>query len=64
MMEPTFCCQELSVPEPSMDDFSVVCELDVRWGFVLLRVSSLALKRGILNNKAFFKLRGLSVDIK
>ena len=61
--EVTLLCQELFVPGPSINDFSVVWELDMRRGGVLLRVSSLALKRAILDNKAFFKLRGLSVDV-
>ena len=55
--EVTLLCQELFVPGPSINDFSVVRELDVRRGGVLLWVSSLALKRAILDNKAFFKLR-------
>ena len=61
--EVTLPCQELFVPGPSVDDFLVVRELDVRRGDVLLKVSSLTLKRGTLNNKAFFRLRGLSVDV-
>ena len=63
MREVTLFCQGLFVPGPSIDDFSVVRELDVRWGSVLLRVSSLTLKREILENKVFFTFRGLSVDI-
>ena len=51
--ELTLICQELFVPGPTEDDFSVVRELDVRRGGVLLKVSSLRWKRGILNNKAF-----------
>ena len=61
--EMTLLCQELFVPGPSINDFSVVRELDVRRGGVLLKVSSLNLKRAILENKAFFRLRGLSVDV-
>ena len=43
--EVTLLCQELFVPGPSINEFLVVRELGVRRGGVLLRVSSLTLKR-------------------